>query len=152
MKALSVKQPYATLLVDGAKTIEVRTWQTPHRGPLLISASAAPKNCFWKDTDAGVHRLMHSGCIIGIVNLIDVRPMVKADEDAAGCDLMPNAWSWVTEPISYCEPKPIKGALHLYDVADSDIVRFEQTDELWIYDYPCPQGEVRYTKACPLLI
>jgi hypothetical protein len=95
---------------------------------------------------------MHSGCVIGIVNLIDVRPMVKADQDAAWCDLMPRAFAWVTEPISYCEPKPIKGALHIYDVPDADVVRFEQTDQLWIYDYSCPQGEVKYTKACPLLI
>lgn len=40
--ALSVKQPWAALLVGGAKTVEVRTWKTNRRGPLLIHASKIP--------------------------------------------------------------------------------------------------------------
>ena len=35
---LSVKQPWAALLVAGVKTIEVRTWPTTVRGPVLIHA------------------------------------------------------------------------------------------------------------------
>jgi len=151
MKALSVKQPWASLLVGGAKSIEVRTWSTSHRGPMVICASANPNNVFWKDADAGTLRLMHSGCIIGIVDLLECRPMVKADEDAAWCDLVPGAYSWVTEPICYCEPDPIKGALHLYDVRDSALVRFEESDDLWIYDFLPPQGEIKFTARCPVL-
>lgn len=151
MKALSVKQPWAMLLVNGSKTVEVRTWATKHRGPLLICASASPKNVFWFDSVEKVHRLMHAGCILGIVDLLDCRPMVKADEDAAWCDLMPGAYAWVTEPISYCRPDPIKGALHLYDVPDDVPVRFDETDTLWIYDFPCPQGEVKFSERCPVL-
>lgn len=40
--ALSLKQPWATLLVHGLKTIEVRRWQTRPRGPLLIHAARIP--------------------------------------------------------------------------------------------------------------
>jgi len=36
---LSLLQPWATLVVIGAKTIETRSWSTRHRGPLLIHAS-----------------------------------------------------------------------------------------------------------------
>ena len=36
--ALSIKQPWATLLVHGRKTIEVRRWPTARRGPILIHA------------------------------------------------------------------------------------------------------------------
>jgi hypothetical protein len=118
---------------------------------LLICASASPKNVFWKDTEAGINRLMHAGCMIGIVNLLDVRPMVKADEDAAWSDLVPGAFAWVTEPVSYCEPKPVKGALHLYDVPDSAVERFVETDDHWLYDYPCAQGAVKFTERCPVL-
>lgn len=77
MKALSVKQPWACLLVEGVKKIEVRSWVTAHRGPLLICASAVPKNVFWHDPADDVNRLMHAGCMIGIVNLIDVRKLLK---------------------------------------------------------------------------
>jgi len=41
-KALSLKQPWATLLVHGVKTIEVRRWATTFRGALLIHASSVP--------------------------------------------------------------------------------------------------------------
>src|SRR5437762_3212572 len=37
--ALSLKQPWAALLVHGLKTIEVRTWSTFRRGRILIHAS-----------------------------------------------------------------------------------------------------------------
>ena len=38
-KCLSLKQPYAELLVAGKKTIEVRTWNTKFRGQFLVHAS-----------------------------------------------------------------------------------------------------------------
>ena len=40
--ALSVKQPWAALLVAGVKTVEVRTWPTARRGRLLIHAGKVP--------------------------------------------------------------------------------------------------------------
>lgn len=39
MKALSLTQPYASLVMIGAKTIETRSWQTHHRGHVAIHAS-----------------------------------------------------------------------------------------------------------------
>jgi hypothetical protein len=39
MLALSVKQPWAALLVAGVKTVEVRTWSTRTRGPVLLHAA-----------------------------------------------------------------------------------------------------------------
>lgn len=39
--ALSLKQPWATLLVHGLKTIEVRRWPTVRLGPVLIHAARA---------------------------------------------------------------------------------------------------------------
>jgi hypothetical protein len=38
VKTLSVRQPWAWLLVQGIKTVENRTWRTNYRGPLLIHA------------------------------------------------------------------------------------------------------------------
>src|SRR5262249_58321622 len=42
MYALSLKQPWATLLVHGLKTIEVRNWPTARRGRILIHAARVP--------------------------------------------------------------------------------------------------------------
>ena len=39
MKALTLWQPWASLIAVGAKTIETRSWSTAYRGPLLIHAA-----------------------------------------------------------------------------------------------------------------
>lgn len=39
MRALSIRQPWAWLIVSGYKTLENRGWTTTYKGPLLIHAS-----------------------------------------------------------------------------------------------------------------
>lgn len=39
MKALSVRQPWAWLLVNGHKDVENRTWRSNHRGRFFVHAS-----------------------------------------------------------------------------------------------------------------
>lgn len=39
MKVLSIQEPYATLIKDGYKKIETRSWKTNYRGKILIHAS-----------------------------------------------------------------------------------------------------------------
>lgn len=39
MKALTLTQPWATLVATGAKLIETRSWYTAYRGPLAIHAA-----------------------------------------------------------------------------------------------------------------
>ena len=36
MKAISIRQPWAWLIVNGYKDVENRTWSTKYRGPILI--------------------------------------------------------------------------------------------------------------------
>jgi len=38
MKALSIRQPWADLIMLGVKNVENRTWSTNHKGPLLVHA------------------------------------------------------------------------------------------------------------------
>lgn len=40
MKALTLHQPWASLIAIGAKRIETRSWSTSYRGPLAIHAAA----------------------------------------------------------------------------------------------------------------
>jgi hypothetical protein len=42
MKALTIWQPWATLIAAGVKRIETRSWSTDYRGPLAIHAAARP--------------------------------------------------------------------------------------------------------------
>ncbi len=39
MKVLSIKEPYASLIMNGDKKIETRSFKTNYRGPLYIHAS-----------------------------------------------------------------------------------------------------------------
>lgn len=38
MKAITIRQPWASLIALGEKKIETRSWQTKYRGPILIHA------------------------------------------------------------------------------------------------------------------
>jgi hypothetical protein len=40
MKAITLTQPWATLVAIGAKRLETRSWRTSYRGPLAIHAAA----------------------------------------------------------------------------------------------------------------
>lgn len=46
MKALTLTEPWATLVALGKKRIETRSWSTPYRGPLAIHvARGFPRDC-----------------------------------------------------------------------------------------------------------
>jgi predicted transcriptional regulator len=72
MKCLSLKQPYAELLVSGKKTIELRTWNTKFRGEFLVHASKKV------DLDACVRMKIDpnsfvTGAVVGMATLYDVK-------------------------------------------------------------------------------
>ena len=72
MKCLSICQPFAELIVQGKKTIELRKWNTKFRGEFLVHAA---KNVLTEDckrlkiSPEGIS----TGAIIGKVNLVDVK-------------------------------------------------------------------------------
>ena len=43
MKALTIQQPWASVITMGVKTIETRSWSTKYRGPLAIHAGLTQK-------------------------------------------------------------------------------------------------------------
>ncbi len=47
MKALTLWQPWASLVALGVKTIETRSWSTKYRGPLAIHAGAKKPARIW---------------------------------------------------------------------------------------------------------
>jgi hypothetical protein len=71
MKCLSLKQPYAELLVSGKKTIEVRKWNTKFRGRFLVHASKNINEEACKRLKIDQSKLV-TGAIIGKANLYDI--------------------------------------------------------------------------------
>jgi hypothetical protein len=51
MKAISIRQPWAWLIVNGYKDIENRTWATKYRGLLLIHASKGMTRSEYDDVE-----------------------------------------------------------------------------------------------------
>jgi hypothetical protein len=77
IKALSLLQPWATLVATGHKKIETRNWTTKYRGPLLIHASLGKAGAALADNPAIARhikdfRSLPFGYIIGQVYLTDI--------------------------------------------------------------------------------
>ena len=103
VKALSVKQPWAELIACGEKTIEVRGNCTKHRGPLLIVSCKSA--VVWA-----------TGCAAAVVDLVDCRPMTRADEGAALGALQDGASAWVLENPLRVEPALVRSWPGIFNV------------------------------------
>lgn len=56
MKAITIWQPWASLLACGAKKYETRSWATKYRGPIAIHAAA--RKCDMRDIPSEAHHIM----------------------------------------------------------------------------------------------
>lgn len=108
----------------GAKKIETRSWNTKHRGPILIHASAsisplAKKLCeeepfktyirHWTDLPTGV--------ILGQANLVETFQsyLVGGEEEVFG-DYSANRFCWrLSEVKIFNNPIPAKGQLGIWN-------------------------------------
>lgn len=123
MKTLAIRQPWVSLIAEGDKTIEVRTWGTTYRGPLLLVASGKPLHV---DVD-GERYILPTGEQVCIVGLLDVRPLRQNDLTAAALDDqqppfdIAGQYAWVLSNPRDVQPTPHKGRLRLYDTPDSHI-------------------------------
>ena len=72
MKCLSVCQPFAELIIEGKKTIELRKWNTKFRGEFLVHAAKKilKEDCKRMKISS---KTLTTGAIIGKVNLADVK-------------------------------------------------------------------------------
>lgn len=75
--AISIRQPWAWLIVAGWKTIENRTWRTIHRGPVLIHAPRRIETEIlaawpWPDIERPERDDLITGGIVGQAEIIDV--------------------------------------------------------------------------------
>lgn len=78
LPALSVRQPWAWLIVNGFKDIENRSRRTHHRGPLLIHAGLSPSDynpatAEWIRQKCGINipTELDFGAVVGLVDVVD---------------------------------------------------------------------------------
>lgn len=84
-RALTIRQPWASLIAAGVKTIETRSWSTAYRGPLVIHAGktlydAADcerfRDALGIEPVAPAAPILPLGAVVAVVDLVDVVPIV----------------------------------------------------------------------------
>lgn len=148
MKAITIKQPWASLIVHGIKDIENRSWRTNFRGRVLIHASGSHGRKFSVDlTDAQIKVAfatiaketmfgnMPFGSIIGSVEIVDCvqnHPSIWADK---------SVYNWVlANPILFEKTfENVKGKLSFWDYSGCNEVKIECPEcgsiEMAVEDY-----------------
>jgi hypothetical protein len=85
VRAISIHQPHASLLVGGPKIFETRSWDTPYRGLVMIHASKTARDRADYEADERIQKALRSlgytawdqlprGCLIGETQLVDCIP------------------------------------------------------------------------------
>ncbi len=122
VKALSFRQPWAELVLQGKKTLDLRTWSTPYRGPLAIYASQTVEKDRCQEHGIDPARLT-TGAVIGLVDLVGVVELdaaayaARAGEHLGGRSYHPPMFGWeLSNPRPLAEPVPAKGRLLLFEV------------------------------------
>jgi hypothetical protein len=112
MKALSIRQPWAHLVVTGRKRVENRAWATRYRGPLIIHAGVR-----WTDEpideienrhDIRIPRDLPRGGIVGLVDLVDI---VRRSDDP----YFTGPLGWVFANARVLPFRPVVGRLGLFE-------------------------------------
>jgi hypothetical protein len=109
MKCLTVRQPWASLIMAGIKTVENRSWNTSYRGTLVIHAGRGIDKPAMREHG---HLLDEypSGTILGTVELVDcIRDSTSpwAEDDQ---------WHWILADVKpWAEPVAATGRLGLWN-------------------------------------
>lgn len=142
-KVITLRQPWAGLLVMGLKKFETRSWATAHRGRIYVHASAkidAVGKHLIEDLQKYDKRFeigsiirkacMETGKIIGHVDIVDVhstdeplKPEITGSEYRFG-DYSPGRHYWeTTNARRLFRPIPAKGQLSIWNIDDEILNR-----------------------------
>lgn len=140
MKALTLTQPWASLVNIGSKHVETRGWRTDYRGPLVIHSSARyPAWCralareyyFRQGLGCSDPDDLPRGvglCVVTLLACVKTTEIDKLNilEPQTGFSLAPNEitygdfqpgrWAWALQlQYPFKTPVPAKGALGLWN-------------------------------------
>src|SRR4051812_2897185 len=121
MLAISVRQPFASLILLGHKQIETRNWPTDYRGRIAVHASRQIDNLervtAYRDEirpllkAAGFHSLaaMPKGCLLGTVEITDCVPKDQClnDERFRPNSVKALCGDWLTEGYAWLLASPL---------------------------------------------
>lgn len=118
--ALSIRQPWASLILDGRKSIEVRTWSTVYRGLLWIHTGRSASRELLQRFD--LERVFRGGFIgaarLGACLRMDASRWLKWESRHLAGPALPRGkiyWAWMlTDPVAFREPLPGGGELGLF--------------------------------------
>ncbi|HEX4214728.1 MAG TPA: ASCH domain-containing protein [Candidatus Dormibacteraeota bacterium] len=112
MRALTIRQPWASLIVAGIKDVENRSWRTNHRGPLLIHAGTGRDPVDgWRVHEVARLVEIPRGALIGMVDV------VGCVRDSPSRWARPAQWHWeLARPWPLPRPVPLRGRLGLFEV------------------------------------
>jgi hypothetical protein len=112
MKALTIRQPWGSLIVAGAKTVENRSWRTNYRGPLLIHAGVRLDPVEgWRVAEVAKLGDIPRGALIGVVEV------VGCVRNSPSRWARPGQWHWeLANPRPLPTPIPLRGRLGLFEV------------------------------------
>ena len=115
IKVLTVRQPWAWLIVSGHKTIENRTWQTKYRGPLYIHAGLRMHDIPLSDIER-MFRIkidpasLQFGAVIGRVQLVDIVTRSRSR-------WFDGPFGWVFTDAEPLASTPMLGRQGIYDIS-----------------------------------
>lgn len=124
MKVLTIKQPWATLIMQQDKRFEFRSWKTSYRGELLIHAGKGI------DKEAVIRlakylpKELPTGKILGKVQLIDcikcdkefIQMCQKENKDIYAKSTFDETYAWKLKNVEVFEmPIEAKGKLSLWE-------------------------------------
>lgn len=147
MKAITIKQPWASLIVHGIKDIENRTWRINFRGRVLIHvAGKSDKEPYMIFNDAQAEAV--DDCIMDVLRSYSQTFSIIGSVEIVDCvQNHPSIWTekgvynWVlANPIIFAEPiENVKGKLSFWDYPGINEVKIECPEcgsiEIAVEDY-----------------
>ena len=124
MKVLTIKQPWATLIIQGDKRFEFRSWQTKYRGDLLIHAGKGIDKEAMKRVKKYLPENLPHGKILGKVKLVDCikmspefkKQLLKENSDIYTKSSFQENFGWQIADVEvFKEPIEVKGHLSLWE-------------------------------------
>lgn len=128
--ALSIRQPWAELILRNRKTIELRTWSTEYRGHLWVHAGKAADLAL--DSRFGVSDPPR-GAFVGRITLEEISPIDASrwegwrSEHLDPGSYQPGLFAWhLSSPERLIHPVPAPGRLNLFKVDEALMERLHE--------------------------
>ena len=127
MKALSIRQPWAWLIIHGGKDIENRSWHTKFRGRFLVHAAQGITRAEYGDAVLFVTRFASTDLLVDFPPFDELRRggIIGSVELVDSLDSSDSPWYMGEKAFLLRNPEPLpfrpyKGRLQFFDVPDTE--------------------------------